>query len=187
MQNRPFCIHLPPKKRIGMQNAEFCIPICQKTYVLSESVADAETHALPAETGGRNEIEHGAPVKRNLKREAGEDVLETNLGTYAEDEIVIATHPNLCGRTCIESERTYGSNLEVIGCADAYGVCTPTCINLEEILCAESVLIRNLTTPTNADTECAGLCACQCHESEHCNNNCKNLFHKNKVLVIQMY
>lgn len=105
MQNRPFCIHLPQKKRIGMQNAEFCIPISQKTYVLSESVADAETHALPAETGGRNEIEHGAPVKRNLKREAGEDVLET-----------------------------YWSNLEVIGCADAYGVCAPT----------------------NADTECAG-------------------------------
>ena len=84
MQNRPFCIHLLPKKRIGMQNAEFCIPISQKSYVLSESVADAETHALPAETGGRNEIEHGAPVKRNLKREAGEDVLETNLGTDTE-------------------------------------------------------------------------------------------------------
>ena len=85
MQNRPFCIHLLPKKRIGMQNAEFCIPISQKSYVLSESVADAETHALPAETGGRNEIEYGTPVKRNLKREAGEDVLETNLGAYAED------------------------------------------------------------------------------------------------------
>lgn len=61
MHIAPFCIHLPPKKRIGMQNAEFCIPISQKTYVLSESVADTETHALPAETGGRNEVEHWAP------------------------------------------------------------------------------------------------------------------------------
>ena len=99
-----------------------------------ELVADAESEALPAETGGRNDVEYGTPVKRNLKREAGEDVLETNLGTYAEDEIVIATHPNLCGRTCIESERTYGSDLEVIGCADTESICAPT----------------------NADTECAG-------------------------------
>ena len=189
MQNRPFCIHLSPKKRIGMQNAEFCIPINQKTYVLSESVADTEAEALPAKAGAGNQVEERLPVKGYLEREAGEDVLETELCTYTKNEVIIfaAAHPNMSCRACIESERTYGSNLEVVSCTNAEGVCTPTGINLEEVLCTKSVLIGNFATPTNADTECAGLCACECYKCEHCNNNCKNLFHKNKVLVIQMY
>ncbi len=81
-------------------------------------------------------------------------------------------------RTCIESERTYRSNLEIVGSTDAESVCAPTCINFEEVLCTKCVLIRNLTTPTYTYTECAGLCVCECYECEHCNNNCKNLFHK---------
>jgi len=80
-----------------MQNAEFCIPISQKTYVLSESVADTEAEALPAKAGAGNQVEERLPVKGYLEREAGEDVLET-----------------------------YRGNLEVIGCADAESICAPT-------------------------------------------------------------
>ena len=110
------------------------------------------------------------------------DVLETYLCTNSEDEVcTFATaEPHVCSGTCIESERTYGSNLEVVGCANADGIDTPTCINFEEVLATHGVLIGNFAAPTDADTECTRLCACKCYECEHCNDNSQNLFHTHK-------
>ena len=150
---------------------------------LLEHVADAKTKALPAEACCRDKGEDRLPVERELQRERLADVLETKLCASAKNEGI--SNPGVYCRTCIELERTYGSNLEIIGCADAHGVCTPTGINFEEVLATHKMLIGNFATPTNAYTECARLCACKCYESEHRNNDSQNLFHtrNNKVLV----
>jgi len=160
---------------------------CKTMFCKLELVADAEAYALPAECGGGNDVEHRTPVKGDLERNSIEDVLQADLCTYAKADSAAVNEEEVGSRASIESERTYGCNLEVIGCCNINCIYSPAGINFEEILSAERVLIGNFTTPSCADTECTGLSACKCHNSEHCNNNCQNLFHKQKVLVGQIY
>jgi len=131
-----------------------------------EHVADAEAHSLPAESGGRNYIEHRTPVKGDLERDGIEDVFETYLTTNSEADTAFVNDPEVGSGSGIESERTHGSDLEVVSSCKVHGTCSPASVNFEEVLCTESVLIRNFSTPTGTYTEGARLCASKSDKSE---------------------
>ena len=151
-----------------------------------EQVANAKSKALPAEAGGREDVEERTPVKGKLQGEV-EAVLQTNLCTNAKADVgrLAKTSPYLCGRTYIEVERSNGSDGEVIGQAKVKGAYAeiPTEVGFNEVG-AEAMLIGKFCAVADTGTDCTRLCSCCNGEAENCSNDYKCFFHNTKKVLV---
>ena len=92
--------------------------ISDYTVTGSECVSETETDAIPPEASRRDEPEERPPVKGDLERNFAKDILKTELSTDTETKAAVigicTIESKVCCRSCIEIERTNGSDAEVI-------------------------------------------------------------------------